>query len=709
MHRYHLRSITSASGGDALITPRRRAMSESSLARHSPDRLAMGVPPLAAPRSNRDAAPARPQTLSARGTSSSSGSEEPHSPPAERRLISTVSLPGQYTPTTPEAEGQENQPEWTVVQRRQQPRRASGASFDRRSSALSQPSGNRKAPRHRKEGHSAPSRKQDDRRNRRKHTRVSADLNTFEQQNFDQTLGEAERSLSVSDRNRIQTRMHRVTVHPNTETTESSQDEGRLSAKGKSIDPSNWGGIHLSDGDGDLEMQREALTQWNKQHSSNKENVPPVGSSKLPDPSGKRARRKPLVTIKAPGVQPESDESSSDSDSTNSSIPSKKRAASSDSSDNQSDQPIKAVISKALKEKGRKPRKSGTRIIEPSQQIAPTSYLGKALGRVERQDQSRARKTREANKGSGPDSDSSSSSSDSSDSDVDRSLDSDGSTSDSESTQRAPNDHIDIADLTTRDTIGLAAAAAMDIAIVRNVDDPVQCPANGRERKELHELWNLIGEISPREKVIKTWSRFSPWLQSELWKDKLNPEKSTLSNVIAAAEVLEIAHSVNTWHGDKHTKKGKPLRPSTGDPGGTGSPRHVDSPRESAHSSTDPSGGGNGGRNRPKPPKNARKGDAAKPGKQLTKKYNLTKEEHDYAVEHKLCFKCKQPGHLSNACPEGRTVSGGSRPTPPGLSTYSMHVDPDVEHLRRLADSTEWIDGINLGSCELTLDDFIEF
>ena len=47
--------------------------------------------------------------------------------------------------------------------------------------------------------------------------------------------------------------------------------------------------------------------------------------------------------------------------------------------------PIANVIKKALTLKGRKPRKSETHIIELVQRIAPTSYLGKALGQVERQ------------------------------------------------------------------------------------------------------------------------------------------------------------------------------------------------------------------------------------------------------------------------------------------------------------------------------------
>ena len=45
---------------------------------------------------------------------------------------------------------------------------------------------------------------------------------------------------------------------------------------------------------------------------------------------------------------------------------------------------------------------------------------------------------------------------------------------------------------------------------------------------------------------MKLWFGFQPYIQSDLWKDKLNLEKLPLKAVIAAAEVIEIAHSVMT-------------------------------------------------------------------------------------------------------------------------------------------------------------------
>ena len=66
---------------------------------------------------------------------------------------------------------------------------------------------------------------------------------------------------------------------------------------------------------------------------------------------------------------------------------------------------------------------------------------------------------------------------------------------------------------------------------------------------DLNLLSNVVGDVSDREKVIKLWFGFNQHIQAELWKDKLNPEKSTLKQVVAAAEIIEIAHSVSNRRG----------------------------------------------------------------------------------------------------------------------------------------------------------------
>jgi hypothetical protein len=103
-----------------------------------------------------------------------------------------------------------------------------------------------------------------------------------------------------------------------------------------------------------------------------------------------------------------------------------------------------------------------------------------------------------------------------------------------------------------------------------------------------------------------------------------------------------------------------------------------------------------------------RKGGNAKAGKELTKKLKLSKEDHDHAVANMLCFGCKKPGHFANDCPDSKTVAGGSGNKPPGkVSSYSVRIAPDIKTLRELADTTETIDHLELGSCELMIESFM--
>ena len=86
----------------------------------------------------------------------------------------------------------------------------------------------------------------------------------------------------------------------------------------------------------------------------------------------------------------------------------------------------------------------------------------------------------------------------------------------------------------------------------------------------------------------------------------------------------------------------------------------------------------------------------------------LSKEDLDHAVEHKLCFICKKSGHFANQCPEASTVAGGSEGKPPGVvASYSVQIAHESERLRDLADLTERIDCLQLGTCHLMTESFI--
>ena len=44
---------------------------------------------------------------------------------------------------------------------------------------------------------------------------------------------------------------------------------------------------------------------------------------------------------------------------------------------------------------------------------------------------------------------------------------------------------------------------------------------------ELNELFNMIGDISERDMVLKFWNGSRPVIQKGLWRDNLNPEASS--------------------------------------------------------------------------------------------------------------------------------------------------------------------------------------
>jgi hypothetical protein len=61
---------------------------------------------------------------------------------------------------------------------------------------------------------------------------------------------------------------------------------------------------------------------------------------------------------------------------------------------------------------------------------------------------------------------------------------------------------------------------------------------------ELQELFNMIGDIPDRDKVLKFWNSSRAIIQKGLWRDNLNPEISTWDQVVSQAEIIEISENV---------------------------------------------------------------------------------------------------------------------------------------------------------------------
>jgi hypothetical protein len=61
---------------------------------------------------------------------------------------------------------------------------------------------------------------------------------------------------------------------------------------------------------------------------------------------------------------------------------------------------------------------------------------------------------------------------------------------------------------------------------------------------ELQELFSMVGAMPTDMKVVKLWYSLNARIQRALWRDGLHPDSSTWDEVVAKAEVIEIADNV---------------------------------------------------------------------------------------------------------------------------------------------------------------------
>jgi len=208
---------------------------------------------------------------------------------------------------------------------------------------------------------------------------------------------------------------------------------------------------------------------------------------------------------------------------------------------------------------------------------------------------------------------------------------------------------------------------------------------------ELNEMWNTIGERNDRLKVDKFWKGLRKEFQRDLWKDKLNPEVSTLKEVVAAAEVIEISRSVmpghkETRYGRRH--EGPTIRSAATVPEGTGDAHE----RGFQHRRP-----GQCGRNHNKAGTSHPKSSAPRAEtndtranyckKERSSRPKLSKDEEERRKAEGLCFICSGTGHFSRNCPQRNKVASSSKGnSPPGVTSYGVDIDfGDVECQRGLS------------------------
>ncbi len=67
---------------------------------------------------------------------------------------------------------------------------------------------------------------------------------------------------------------------------------------------------------------------------------------------------------------------------------------------------------------------------------------------------------------------------------------------------------------------------------------------------ELEEMFIVIGNVTPRDQVIKIWDGLRDDIQQGLWKNHYNPETSLWDEVVDYAEKLEISENVTSNYTD---------------------------------------------------------------------------------------------------------------------------------------------------------------
>jgi hypothetical protein len=182
---------------------------------------------------------------------------------------------------------------------------------------------------------------------------------------------------------------------------------------------------------------------------------------------------------------------------------------------------------------------------------------------------------------------------------------------------------------------------------------------------ELEELFNLIGAISERDRVLKLWNGLRFDLQTALWRDGLHPEVSTWEEVVGQAETIEISRNVTGRnHGDQ--KKGEfPKRHK----GNSYRPKENSGKYQQPNYRQDA---------QPKPDRRLEHHQKGKASRFDHKRENKGKphtreKERAEQVASGSCFNCGEEGHFAQNCPQNNTMkTGGSKP--PGVNNFNVEL-----------------------------------
>ncbi|KAG1831525.1 hypothetical protein EV424DRAFT_1342894 [Suillus variegatus] len=213
---------------------------------------------------------------------------------------------------------------------------------------------------------------------------------------------------------------------------------------------------------------------------------------------------------------------------------------------------------------------------------------------------------------------------------------------------------------------------------------------------ELNELWNMIGDVDERDRVSRLWTGLSTEIQRELWKKELNPETSSFKEVQSAAEIIEIAHSVPMGRDKRSGNREKSVTALTANASSpVRGPRHRGTNPPPKRGRERPVGGKRWGARLPET-KSATKGPTVK---------GISPEERERHRTEGRCFICSELGHVSRQCPKNTHLKSDSPGKPPGIPSFGVHVGTsDEDRMRRLAEVSEPSDDLFVGSVGLFME-----
>ena len=233
---------------------------------------------------------------------------------------------------------------------------------------------------------------------------------------------------------------------------------------------------------------------------------------------------------------------------------------------------------------------------------------------------------------------------------------------------------------------------------------------------ELQELFNMVGAMPPEFKVLKLWYTLRPRIQKTMWKDGLHPDTSTWDEIVAKAEVIEIAdhvidprerklvqatstqhnvrnptnHTNNNYFGHKNKNS---HATATASRSMSYAPRNRDGYQSHNHApsrngSTRPSFQDRRGSARPHIPRGRfnphnrnyvprtilRSSDSNSIKGKPNKVQKLSEEEASELRAAGKCFNCKEIGHIARNCPHLNSMKGNGGSKPPGIASYNMEM-----------------------------------